>query len=112
MRIVAALACAVTLVGCGTTGAIAPYPQVQVAIADGGLGIDTTYNGAAKVYLAVAPTLDPATKAKVKALFAKAYAAVLAADSAATIGDATTLSTQIAAATALIGQIRALMPAS
>jgi predicted small lipoprotein YifL len=107
----AAVAC-LALAGCQSVGPIASPPAAsQVAIADAGTGIDATYNAAAQVYLGAETALPPATKAQVKSLLVQAYAYVQAADAAAKLGDAPTLAAQIDAATSLLSQATALLPA-
>jgi uncharacterized protein YceK len=117
-----ALAAALTLGGCASISGVAvPSQSTQVVIADGSLGIDTTYNAVAKAYMGVAPSLTAAQKAPIKALFAKLLTCpssgpctgfIAAADSAAALGESATLEAQINNATVLIGQIQGLLPVS
>lgn len=85
---------------------------LELPLAQTDAGIDAVYNTVAKVYLAQAPTMDPALKAKVKPLLQQAYKAVAAADAAELLGDAATLQSQIDAATSLISQAKALLQPS
>ena len=104
------MVCALALAGCASISGVAvPSPAAQVSIADAGTGIDATYNAADQAYLAAAPSLSPAVKARVKALMVQAYTYVQAADAAVKLGDATTLQAQIDAATSLIAQAQALL---
>lgn len=100
-----AILAALALAGCQTPSLIPP--TAQVGVAEAGTSVDLAYNAVAQVYIAALPTMPAATKAEVKPLLVKAYAAVQAADNAQTLGDATTLATQVQSAEALIAQVKA-----
>jgi hypothetical protein len=87
--------------------ACASGTSTTLAIAEGDTSVDVAYNGAAQAYLAALPTMSASTKATVKPLLVKAYAAVQLADAAAAKGDSATVSAQLTAVTALAAQIAA-----
>jgi hypothetical protein len=106
-HIVAAIAASLALVAC-QTNPITP-PSVEVAVLQADTGLDATYNTAAQTYLAVKDSLPADVHAQAKALLIRAYQVVQAADAAQKLGDATTFNQQFAQASALIGQVQALL---
>ncbi len=104
---VAALCLATILPGCATKPLIPP--TLTVVVAQGDTTVDAIYNAVAKVYLAKAPTMAPALKAKLKPILASAYKAVAAADAAEILGDANTVTAQVQAAGGFIAQAKALL---
>lgn len=81
---------------------------------------DAAYNTAATTYLAVGLqgflAIDPVNganlHAQAKALLQQARPFILAADHAEALGDATTFNAQFAQASALLTQVKALLPAA
>jgi hypothetical protein len=106
MKHLALLAC-VALAACQTPALIPP--SATVGVAEAGTSVDLAYNAVAQVYIAALPSMPAATKATVKPLLVKAYAAVKAADNAQALGDATTLEAQVQSAESLIAQAKAAL---
>lgn len=104
MRHVAILAACAALGACQTP-ALIPTSDT-LAVVQGDTSVDLAYNTVAQIYLSALPTMPASTKATVKPILAQAYAAVQAADNAEKLGDATTLTTQVQAAEALIAQAK------
>jgi hypothetical protein len=102
----AAFACA----GCAT-GPLVP-PSTQVVVLQTDTTIDAAYNTAAQAYLAAEPSLPAGVKAQTKAVLVQAYGYVQGADTAQRLGDAATFNAQFAEASALISQVKALLPTS
>lgn len=107
-RLAAAAVCAVlALLGCASP-AIIP-PSASVAVLQGDTALDASYHVAATAYLRQYRTLDPDTKSKCKVILAALYAAVVAADDAQVLGDASTLGAKISAATTLYHQLQPML---
>lgn len=90
------------LPACSTAPVVPPSDQVTVAKAE--YVFELAYNVSATAYLSQEATLPPATKATVKGILQSAYKAVVAAQTAETLGDATTMTSQAAAALSLASQ--------
>lgn len=103
---------AIALAGCASTTPLLSTSSAQVTALQSETTLEASYNALATAYLAAAPNLSAATKAQIKPLLAELYAATKAAETAQSLGDATTLASQVAAASSLTGQIKALIPAS
>lgn len=95
---------ALTLAAC-VTKPITP-PAADVPVAQTVTAIDASYNIVAEAYLGAPPS---ALRAQAKPILLKAYQAVLAADDAERLGDATSITTQINLASSLLAQARALL---
>lgn len=102
-----ALAVALTLAACASAPIVPP--SASVAVLQGDTALDASYHTAADAYLSQAASLDPATKASVKAVFAAFYTAVSAADAAQRLGDANTLAAKTADALALYAQLKPIL---
>ncbi len=98
----------VMLSGCATGQAPRPVPAA-VAIAQGETTLEAAYNVVAHVYLNRAPSMDPALKAKLKPLLAKAYTATQLAATAEKMGGASAFDDQIKDAADLIAQAKSLL---
>lgn len=102
-----ALALALSLGACATHPIIPP--DIGVVVLQGDTSLDSFYNKAATAYLAAVPSMAASDKATLKPLMQKFRQAVVAADTAERLGDATTVSAQIAAAMSLYGQIKPIL---
>lgn len=104
--LVAALG-ALTLSACATKPLVPP--SAEVGLLQGVTTLEASYNVAAQAYLAELPSMSPDQHDQAKSLLVRAYGAVEAAETAQSLGDATTVNTQIALASSLIGQAKALL---
>jgi hypothetical protein len=104
---IAILAACLALAACQTPSLIPP--TATVAVAQGDASVDLAYNVVAQAYIAALPSMPASTKATVKPLLVKAYAAVQAADNAEKLGDATTLAAQVQSAETLIAEAKAAL---
>lgn len=124
-----AMVAALSLGGCGTFGIgtpVTPPAGVAIVIATTDYGFEKTYNFAATQFVALAPTLDAATKVKAKGILhqlmtcprasagvtvdpsmCSGYVAV--AHKAAKLGDQATLTAQIALIVSLASEVTTLI---
>jgi hypothetical protein len=105
----AGLAAALILAGCASAPLIPPSAQVTTLKVV--YGFEATYNTAAKLYLAKAPTLTPAQRVLPKQILADMFVAVTAAKAAADAGDATTQASQITTLQTLAAQLTSVLAA-
>lgn len=106
------IAAAFFVIGLSVSGcATAPItpPSLEVVVLQTDAGLDATYNVAAKAYLAQVGTMSPDTKATIKPVVLALYKATTAADAAQRLGDANTVTAQVAAAGALYAQLKPLL---
>lgn len=107
----AALCLALASLGAACTTTPLTPPSAEVAVLQADTALDGLYNVTAQAYLAAGPSLPATLHAQIKGLLQKARPIVQAADHAQALGDAATFQAQYAEATALINQVKALLPA-
>lgn len=113
MKIVRIAVACLTVAACasGPVGHPLATPEQSLVIAKAEYGFEVTYNVAGNAYLAAvkAGALDPATKAKCKALLAQAYDAVKVARTAQRLADAQGVAAQAVVIVALTGEVTRLI---